>query len=199
MGGIFLGFDPGGLGRFGAALVSDSELLLQTVDSADEAFRWAKHHLRGRSPRAAGIDTLLHWSMSGGGWRPADHRLRTRHRVGVLAPNALRGAMVIGGMALAMCLQEEWSGILLNETHPKVQFETLFAERYRAETLSDAVTKFARRTRLKVATPVGEHEFDALISAWATARGLVWSLVRSRFERLRPDFPCRKARPLLLA
>ena len=129
MGGIFLGFDPGGLGRFGAALVSDSELLLQTVDSADEAFRWAKHHLRGRSPRAAGIDTLLHWSMSGGGWRPADHRLRTRHRVGVLAPNALRGAMVIG-------------------------------------------TKFARRTRLKVATPVGEHEFDALISAWATREGL---------------------------
>jgi len=71
-----------------------------------------------------------------------------------------------------MCLQEEWSGILLNETHPKVLFETLFAERYRAETLSDAVTKFARRTRLKVATPVGEHEFDALISAWATREGL---------------------------
>jgi len=43
-------------------------------------------------------------------------------RNSVISSNGLYGAMVVQGMAMAILLREQWGDILLNETHPKVQY-----------------------------------------------------------------------------
>jgi hypothetical protein len=37
----------------------------------------------------------------------------------IVAPNSLRGAMAIDGMALALRLRQKWPVLVLNETHPR--------------------------------------------------------------------------------
>ena len=80
--------------------------------------------------------------------------------------------MAIGGMALAIRLRKEWSNILLNETHPKVLLHELRAERYRPETVDEAIQWFVDRTKCTDWSIQGEHALDAALSAWATREGL---------------------------
>jgi hypothetical protein len=65
--------------------------------------------------------------------------------ISVMTPNSLRGAMAIGGMALAMRLRQLWPEIALNETHPKVMLHALGAERYKPETVDAAIQWFVGR------------------------------------------------------
>jgi hypothetical protein len=108
--GIYLGFDPGGDCKFGVALIARSCVETSAVSSVDEAMRWALDACKERRPIAAGIDTLLHWVTSKSGLRPCDCQLRTRYpavRNSIMPSNSLYGAMVVGGMALALRLRQE--------------------------------------------------------------------------------------------
>jgi hypothetical protein len=121
--GIYLGFDPGGDRKFGVALLDGGCGKTSTVSTVDEAMKWAIDVRGARKPKAAGIDTLLHWATSKSGTRPCDERLGARYpkaRKSIMSPNSLFGAMAIGGMALALRLRQKWPETLLNETHPKV-------------------------------------------------------------------------------
>jgi hypothetical protein len=121
--GIYLGFDPGGDRKFGVALLDGGCGKASTVSTVDEATKWAIDVRGARKPKAAGIDTLLHWATSKSGTRPCDERLGARYpkaRKSIMSPNSLFGAMAIGGMALALRLRQKWPETLLNETHPKV-------------------------------------------------------------------------------
>jgi hypothetical protein len=54
--------------------------------------------------------------------RPCDLQFRAKYRDmenSIVAPNSLRGAMAIGGMALALRLRQKWPELVLNETHPR--------------------------------------------------------------------------------
>ena len=93
----------------------------------------------------------------------------------IVAPNSLRGAMAIGGMALAFRLREKWPEIVLNETHPKVLMHARWGQRYDPNdeaTVQAAIQWFADQghyTELKIE---GEHELDAALSHGPHERGL---------------------------
>lgn len=172
---VILGFDPGGDSTFGVAMLSGPHVISNTVSSVREAIDWTIAQCGNREVTAAGIDTLLHWSTVRGGWRPADKYLRATYpnaKGSVLSPNGLYGSMAIGGMALAMELRHRWPGIVLNETHPKVLFSALSGDRYRRAALALAIEWFLDHTKLHSTHALNEHEFDAMISAWATQFGL---------------------------
>jgi hypothetical protein len=171
----YLGFDPGGDGRFGVALLAENCVKAFTVSTVDDAVKWAVAECASRQPIAAGIDTLLHWATTKSGMRPCDLQLRRKYppaRNSIMAPNSLYGAMAIGGMALALRLREKWPELGLNETHPKVLLHACWNERYDPKTVGEAVQRFAGRVGIECPFQ-GEHEFDAVLSAWATREGLV--------------------------
>jgi hypothetical protein len=173
--GIYLGFDPGGHRAFGVAMLDRDRVLSATVSSVEEATSWAVSTCGGLEPVAAGIDTLLHWSDGASGWRPADKRLRMAYpaaQSSILSPNGLFGSMAIGGMALALRLRRRWPDIRLNETHPKVLAFALRGQRHRDSDIAAVVEWFVLHSQLDLGGYRSGHEFDAVLSAWATQTGL---------------------------
>jgi hypothetical protein len=171
---IFFGFDPGGQHRFGVALLQGDDVRASTHSSIGEALSWACAACEGTRPVAAGIDTLLHWGTENSGLRSADKWLRDRYpeaRSSVMCPNSLYGAMTIGGMGLALELRGRWPTMRLNETHPKVFYYAMAGKRYEPKNWRSAARWFARRSDLSLTDIDNDHEFDAVLSAWATREG----------------------------
>ena len=177
---VYLGFDPGGERKFGVALVSGRSIVTSTVSSVDDAMCWAVRQCGSRQPIAAGIDTLLHWATSKGGWRACDWQLRMKYpsvKKSVMPPNSLFGAMAIGGVALALKIRHTWPQIILNETHPKVLLYAKSGLRYDPKcppTIKVAIQWLVTQGEYVEAEKIkGEHALDAAMSAWATQRGLL--------------------------
>jgi hypothetical protein len=175
---IILGFDPGG--EIGLAVTRHSSTgsvsaSVDSADSVDSAINWAMQQCDGQAPTAAGIDTLLCWGTGKSGWRPMDTYLRQSFpevMVSVFASNSAYGAMAVQGMAIAMRLRQLWPAIHLNETHPKVLYHALTGKRY----LRDDISPMTEWLRKQFSPPIdtlvkNEHQWDALISAWATWKG----------------------------
>jgi hypothetical protein len=194
---IYLGFDPGGDRKFGVAYLDVNCVMACTVSNVDDALNWAVRVCGSRRPVAAGIDTLLHWATARSGLRPCDLQLRARYRPvqnSIMAPNSLYGAMVIGGIALAMRLRQKWPEVVLNETHPKLLLHALGAERYKPETVDKAVQWFVERAQCVDRKVEGEHQLDAALSAWATQRGIAerWiDIIGPHSDLLFPAGPAR--------
>jgi Protein of unknown function (DUF429) len=200
--GIYLGFDPGGHCKFGVALLDGKCVSTSTVSHVDDAMKWADSVCGSRLPVAAGIDTLLHWATSKSGMRPCDLQLRAKYQVvknGIVAPNSLRGAMAIGGMALALRLRQKWPKLVLNETHPKVLLHARWGQRYDPNdeaTVQAAIQWFAdqgHHTELKIE---GEHQLDAAFSVWTTRKGLANGWVDIIGKRDNLIFPAGELRYL---
>ena len=168
-----LGFDPGGEKGFGCCVLHANRFQTRTVSSIDKAMRWADAECGDEIPVSAGIDTLLHWSGGLAGWRRADCFLKKTYpeaSASVMAPNSLRGAMAVGGVGLALRLRERWPSIALTETHPKVLFYALRGSRY--TDVATAALWFVEKHDLQpISGTIDEHQFDALISAWAAREG----------------------------
>lgn len=189
--GIYLGFDPGGDRKFGVALLNGGCVETFTVSTVDEAMKWAIDACEAREPKAAGIDTLLHWATSKSGTRPCDERLGARYpkaKKSIMSPNSLFGAMAIGGMALALRLRKKWPEILLNETHPKVflHAQDKVYDATDSKTIETTILWFKCQARNTQANIVGEHALDAALSAWATQKGVVegWADIIGNREKL---------------
>ena len=121
------------------------------------------------------MDTLTCWSTGGGGWRPADRWLRqTCPEVinSIMSPNRLCGSMSLNGMTVLIILREKKPDLFITETHPKVLLRHITGEKYDYENRKDFMNKkLAEIFGLKIA-PANEHEFDALISAHASLKGI---------------------------
>ena len=172
---IILGFDPGGENGSGAALWRvDRPPLTTSHRSVDSAFDWFLKQLGDQRPAAAGIDTLLCWQTGPGGWREPDKLLRKRYPKvmnSVVAPNSLFGSMAVQGMAMAIKLRQYWPEIHLNETHPKVlYFDQAKCEYEYCEKLVRWLCR--QDASFRCWKPANEHEWDALMSAWATYQGV---------------------------
>jgi len=122
---VFLGFDPGGRGGFGWAVLKGNSLPLDflgcgVADHARGAFSGAMEICPGRAD-AAGVDAPLFWRPSGD--RNADQVVRRAivdvgaRSATVGAVNSLRGACLVQGMLVALMAQER--GISVTESHPK--------------------------------------------------------------------------------
>ncbi len=75
------------------------------------------------------------------------------------------------GMAMAMRLREIWPDIKLNETHPKVLYHALsnLIYSFGPPMKQWLLRQFAPPLCLEIDN---DHDWDALLSAWATWKGL---------------------------
>jgi len=180
---VILGYDPGGAGAGGVAVVdfqsSPPTAQTSTCGSVDEAVEWFQAH-DGPPPTAIGVDSLLSWSTGPSGWRSMDRHLRQTYpevQNSVLSSNSAYGAMAVQGMALAIRVRELWPKIELNETHPKILYYALTGNRYpkfETEFATWLCRQFTPQIDVEMAN---DHEWDALISAWGTWNGMtgLWS------------------------
>ena len=170
-----LGYDPGGRGSHGAAVVSrlpDGSMTVKvaTMSSVAEILTWFTDQCV-TGPIAAGIDTLLSWPIQDeAGWRAIDIYLRETYPLvakSVISANGLYGAMCLNGMSLAMKLREKWPHVILNETHPKVLYYALSNKKYKYD--PRMVTWLRQEMKLTGQFQVSnDNEWDAAISAWYT-------------------------------
>ncbi len=183
---IYLGFDPGGAGKFGWCVAREatenaSELPLAVVEAgiarhAKDAVCAASRLIPGSElPVAAGLDAPLIWSRGEG--RRVEPVLRQQIRNAgcgsaegtVQHVNSLRGACVVQGMMTGVLLRERFKGIPLSEAHPKAWLWIAGITRRRSPvaeiTLADLPEWCISPRR-----DFGDHERDAAISclsAWA--------------------------------
>lgn len=185
--GWFWGYDPGGHQGHGVAAIcavdgvlQEEKTLVRTKDTATEVVTWfTNQKTHGVAPLALGIDTLTCWSGGSGGWRMADHALRSAYpaaKRSVMSPNTLRGAMGFNGMFVLLGLRRSNSNLYITETHPKVLHAAMMGRHYKAilgkgdDWLKDKVQKWLMPLKLRLTTrkqPKNSHEVDALISAYA--------------------------------
>ena len=157
---VWVGADPGGIGRFGLAFVHVSgRLCCATVSSVEEA---VNRIIQEGMPLGIGIDAPMWWSASPRAWRCADVRLREQYDLGstVQSGNSLRGAALIGGMLLASRIREKFPSVRITESHPKALLgafgwdESVFPKAFIRMTWNN------------------EHERDAAIAAVCAREGL---------------------------
>ena len=176
---LLFGYDPGGVGSNGVA-IADFRLpqrptvLTFTSDSVDEGLEWFRANVGESTPQAIGIDSYLSWATGLSGWRPMDASLRSQFPAvqhSVFSSNSASGSMAVQGMAMAMRVREIWPEIRLNETHPKVQYFALSGNRYSygQKMIEWLCGQFDPAVDAAI---TNDHEWDAVISAWATWMGL---------------------------
>ena len=71
-----------------------------------------------------------------------------------------------------MRLRQRWPGAALNEAHPKVLAYALRGELHRDADPVAGIAWFGQHSGLNMTAIRGGHEFDAVLSAWATREGL---------------------------
>jgi hypothetical protein len=128
---LYIGFDPGGKGKFGWAMCSPEgeRLRILHTGSADHA-QGALLAVQSRRPSqatitGAGIDAPLFWVANGKRHsdllvRDAIKKLGSKSSGGTVQQlNSLRGACLVQGPLLAKLLVDEFPSISITETHPK--------------------------------------------------------------------------------
>ena len=180
MTGTVVGYDPGGNCKHGLAraTVRDGDIVSVTTETLPTVEDVVASILDIETPLGLGIDTLTCWSTGCSGWRPADRWLRQRCypadvKNSVLAPNSLRGAMSVNGMAVLVAVRQAFPGIFVTETHPKVLYYALFKKCYDYKGPNTSVMNKCLSRLLDVdVAPQNAHEWDAAISILPVVRRL---------------------------
>jgi len=172
--GIYVGFDPGGIGGFGWAVVSGEKFPLRLIgcgiaDHAQGAFN-AAMDCAGSKVNAVGIDAPLFWSEAGD--RSADRIVRKAiTRLGaygatVIPVNALRGACLIQGILVAMPYRRRLTDrALITESHPKALLWLLgkaTPERHPRDLTLNDLNEYVVENGVQGAS---DHERDAALGA----------------------------------
>lgn len=173
--GTYLGFDPGGSGKFGWAVVSGETFPLRlvgrgTAHHAQGAFK-AATDCAGTKINAVGIDAPLFWNPAGD--RRADQKVREAiTRLGcpggtVSSVNSLRGACLIQGILVAMMCQRSANGAPITEAHPKALLwlaGKATSARPPVDVAMSDLGEYVVGSKLQGAT---DHERDAVLGAVA--------------------------------
>lgn len=175
--GYIIGYDPGGNKKNGLATLqilngravaikaqtlSNAESVISTINNIENII-------------GLGVDTLSCWCTGQSGWRPADKWLRSKYPLvlkSVTSPNSLYGSMSINGMSVLIEITKNIKHIAISETHPKVLYYALSGEKYNYSDNNKKMDMFlSELLNLKVSTQ-NDHEWDAVISAYALLQGL---------------------------
>jgi hypothetical protein len=175
---VFLGFDPGGEGKFGWAVCSDNDEGFQVIqtgigDHAKAAIECALKAIpKGESVAGAGIDAPMFWIFDGS--READRRIRAViGRLGAPSPggtvqhfNSLRGACVIQGLLVLKLLRQLYPNLPVTEAHPKALLWLMGIARkdFGPEMVKLNDIKGINVTRAEI---ISEDERDAVLGAFA--------------------------------
>ena len=173
---LIVGYDPGGDGAHGVALLSlvqgrPESVRARTCATVQEVIEY----IEGLGTVVAlGVDTLTCWSTGRGGWRPADRWLRERYtnvRNSVMTPNGLAGSMGLNGMSVLITARDRNREVLIVETHPKVLYWALAHKKYDYGSTREDMERMLGDAHAVPLTTANEHEWDAALSALAAARG----------------------------
>ena len=171
--GIYVGFDPGGIGAFGWAVLSGDVLPLKlkdrgVADHAQGAFRDSRECVRDQID-GVGIDAPLFWSPAGD--RNADTSVRraitklgsSGGTVGHI--NSLRGACLIQGMLVALICRRELKQVPITESHPKALLWLLgkATENHRPDSVT--LGDLGDYVSCGATGPISDHERDAALGA----------------------------------
>lgn len=176
--GIIVGYDPGGNDSHGLAelhfregkVTSLSTRTLRTVESVMERVESLS------SLAALGVDTLTCWGTGTSGWRPADRWLRKQYKSvqgSVMTPNSLFGSMSLNGMSVLIAARARFPDVLITETHPKVLCWCLTAQKHGYPGHDGAMDRALGGILGIPVTSATEHEWDAVVSAFAALEGYV--------------------------
>jgi hypothetical protein len=181
---LFFGYDPGGDGAHGAAQIEvelpsgrvlGTDVLLS--ETADDVLNYFGGAMRSQRIAGIGVDTLTEWCLGSAGWRPADRWLRAKYpkvAKSVASANSISGSMCLNGVGVLHALREHDPSLLITETHPKVLHFALTGAKYDWDSSRAQMIGWVR-SQLGHDTPAlaSDHEFDALVSAWACAKGVL--------------------------
>lgn len=195
-----LGYDPGGNGDHGVALMEVEKRgdrfepiglpVFKTCKTVSDVIRSVETELKDGTLVATGIDTLTAWSHSWSGRRPADASLQERYKgvaASVDSPNHINGAMAINGALVLHWLNaRKDKGGVVTEAHPKVCFFALWDGKARhpwasqltpppAELLESKKWLLGQLHLSDALLPnfgAQDHTFDALLSCLAAWKGL---------------------------
>jgi hypothetical protein len=175
--GLIVGYDPGGDGAHGIALLSldagrTTSVVTKTFDTTEAVIAYVE---RFSDVLALGVDTLTCWSTGPGGWRPADRWLRARYeavRNSVMTPNGLAGSMGINGMSVLLAMRAKYPRVIVVETHPKVLYWALEQKKYNYASAKPEMERVLCESHAAMVATANEHEWDAAISAFAAACGV---------------------------
>jgi hypothetical protein len=168
----FVGFDPGGIDKFGWAVLESAPHSLQFVAAGRctgvaAVMAEVSAALQNQQPAGVGIDAPLFWVQEAD--RAADRTVR-RLVIGaggdgrtVMAVNSLQGACLVQGVLVTMRAHKEWPDALITEAHPKALIRVCAA----AAAFVNGIPELA--------TP-GFHEQDAVLGAYS-AHALVTNAV----------------------
>lgn len=177
-----VGYDPGGDGAHGVALLSISNgrpesVCCRTCATTQEVIEYVEEL---GTLVALGVDTLTCWSTGRGGWRPADRWLRDRYkdvRNSVMTPNGLAGSMGLNGMSVLISARKKYPDVQVVETHPKVLYRALANKKYNYQSMRAEMEQMLCEAHAVTLTTGNENEWDAALSALAAARGYlgIWT------------------------
>ena len=175
--GLIIGYDPGGDGAHGVALLSldagrTTSVVTKTLDTTEAVIAYVE---RFSAVIALGVDTLTCWSTGPGGWRPADRWLRARYKAvrnSVMTPNGLAGSMGINGMSVLLAMRGKYPRVIVVETHPKVLYWALEQKKYNYAFAKPEMERVLCEAHAATVATANEHEWDAAISAFAAACGV---------------------------
>ena len=184
MNGVIAGYDPGGNGANGLALLFIADGLITTVESktVETAQDVLNRLLEFDNLIGIGVDTLTQWSTGKSGWRNADLTLRAKYPVvqkSVTPPNSLYGSMALNGMSVLIKLKQFEPNIRITEAHPKVLFHALTGSKYNyAEERAEMDRLLSNWFRVPNIKTESDHEWDALISAYSAYQGMIgnWTM-----------------------
>lgn len=174
--GIYVGFDPGGEGAFGWAVVSGEACPLNLIDRgiadhAQGAFE-AAINCAGARVNAIGIDAPLFWNPAGD--RVADQNVRRaimrRGSPGgtVSSVNSLQGACVIQGILVALlCQTNAVENIPITEAHPKALLWLIGKATPGNRVVDVAMSDLSEYVIGGRVQGAGDHERDAALGAFA--------------------------------
>ncbi len=175
--GTIVGYDPGGNNSNGLALLTiidnmATDIVIKTLDNAESILS----QISNSDIIGLGVDTLSCWCTGDSGWRPADIWLREKYpevRNSVMSPNTLSGSMGVNGMSVLIEASRINKDIAISETHPKVLYYALTKRKYNYKTNCLDMDLFLSQ---EIGIPIktnNDHEWDAVISAYALLNGLL--------------------------
>ncbi|MGE0498452.1 MAG: hypothetical protein AB7I35_08290 [Ramlibacter sp.] len=197
-----LGYDPGGNGRHGLAILQVHQqqgiwvvshlVERKALPDVQAVIACAEASIGSGALVATGVDTLTAWCGGPSGWRQADkwlHKHCPSVRNSVASPNSLFGAMSIGGgLVLHWLAQRPDHGGVVTEAHPKVCYHALrqmlhpWAKSAEPCQRDEGWRWLMKQLGLNLPggadDEVTDHGFDALMGCLAALRGLngQWTL-----------------------
>jgi hypothetical protein len=181
---IYLGFDPGGKGKFGWTICHEDQEHLRIIhtgnaDHAQGALLAVKSCLPCHATAiGAGIDAPLFWIANGSRnsnlmVRRAIKKLGSKSPGGTVQQlNSLRGACLVQGSLIAKLLVDEFPSIKITETHPKALLFMLGLANTQNPPSSIGVGDLGQYVDA-VAGNHTEHERDSILGAiasWASVK-----------------------------